>query len=199
MPFSFSFTLTVPGLVNPFSAPSQLSASAAPQPKQALLDARSDILAHGDTAVSHRRPPSPSLLPPLSRKRGWVPSDSEPSHAAAIPTSTNGYLDTPAKYRDMMANTNEDEIEEMVAGKLLIRSHTSAYVRTSRISRRLSPPRPSIAVSTCWHAGVLYEILPAYTPTQCSAHVYPIRHRLKCLPSKSNIAPCHRNLHSMFK
>ncbi|OSX64106.1 hypothetical protein POSPLADRAFT_1045228 [Postia placenta MAD-698-R-SB12] len=116
MPFSFSFTLTVPGLVNPFSAPSQLSASAAPQPKQALLDARSDILTHGDTAVSHRRPPSPSLLPPLSRKRGWVPSDSEPSHAAAIPTSTNGYLDTPAKYRDMMANTNEDdEIEEMVA------------------------------------------------------------------------------------
>ncbi|KAI0358250.1 hypothetical protein OH77DRAFT_1421566 [Trametes cingulata] len=106
MVFSFSFSLAVPGITNPFAAAEQ----PAPPPKL-----------HYDTDVQHssaprRRPPSPSLLPPLSRKRGWVPSSAEPSHPAPMHTSTSGYLDTPAKYRDMAAESAEqDEVEEMVA------------------------------------------------------------------------------------
>ena len=65
-----------------------------------------------------RRPISPCLAPPqpLAKKRGWVPSSSEMSVPAAVETSTNGYLDTPAKYRDQ-ARTADDDLEEMVAGK----------------------------------------------------------------------------------
>ncbi|KAI0369749.1 hypothetical protein BV20DRAFT_333739 [Pilatotrama ljubarskyi] len=106
MVFSFSFSLSVPGITNPFAVAQQ----PAPPPKL-----------HYDTDVQHsaaprRRPPSPSLLPPLSRKRGWVPSSAEPSLPAPMHTSTSGYLDTPAKYRDMAAESAEqDEVEEMVA------------------------------------------------------------------------------------
>ena len=120
MPFSFSFTLTVPGLTNPFSSPPEPKL-APPAPRLARLDAGSDIQGYHATAPI-RRAPSPSLQPPLSRKRGWVPSAPEYSSPAANPTSTSGYLDTPAKYREMASAYNEgDEAEEMVAGECLIR------------------------------------------------------------------------------
>lgn len=69
------------------------------------------------------RRPHPATLPPslpLSRKRGWVPSEPEVSQAATIPASSSGYLDTPAKYRDFTITPEmrtEDEVEEMVAGE----------------------------------------------------------------------------------
>lgn len=113
MPFSFSFTLTIPGLSNPFSAAGQ-SSSAPPESESSLYV---DDSKQRPAVPPHRRAPSPSLLPPLSRKRGWVPSNSELSHATAVPTLTNGYLDTPGKYRDMITASNaEEDIEEMVAG-----------------------------------------------------------------------------------
>ncbi|KAI8985784.1 hypothetical protein BD414DRAFT_489226 [Trametes punicea] len=103
MVFSFSFTLSVPGISNPFAAP------ALPAPPHYHTDVQ-------HSSVSRRRPPSPSLLPPLSKKRGWVPSSPEPSRPASIHTSTSGYLDTPAKYRDMAhQSAQQDQVEEMVA------------------------------------------------------------------------------------
>lgn len=120
MPFSFSFSLTVPGLTNPFSSPPEPEPSP-PTPRLARLDAGSDIQGYRGTAPI-RRAPSPSLQPPLSRKRGWVPSAPEYSSPTANPTSTSGYLDTPAKYRDMASAYNEGgEVEEMIAGVCLIR------------------------------------------------------------------------------
>ncbi|CCM02602.1 uncharacterized protein FIBRA_04705 [Fibroporia radiculosa] len=108
MPFSFSFTLTVPGITNPFSTLCEPTPSLG-QGNNGFPDAEGDK--NGSKAQLYRRPPSPSLLPPRSRKRGWVPANSEISQAAAIPTSTSGYLDTPAKYREMASNG--DELEEM--------------------------------------------------------------------------------------
>ncbi|KAI0676018.1 hypothetical protein C8Q78DRAFT_1007677 [Trametes maxima] len=103
MVFSFSFNLSVPGITNPFAAATE------PAPSRYDTDMQ-------HSSIPRRRPPSPSLLPPLSRKRGWVPSSSEPSRPAPMHTSTSGYLDTPAKYRDMAYESTEQvEIEEMVA------------------------------------------------------------------------------------
>ncbi|KAF9219703.1 hypothetical protein BS17DRAFT_788639 [Gyrodon lividus] len=113
MPFPFTFSLNVPGLHNPFLA----------QP--GLAQSRSTRSNHVPTPISRHisaRPPrriSPcsSLSPPvpLARKRGWVPSTPEPSQATTSATSTRGYLDTPAKYRDMPQREPEQEAEEMIA------------------------------------------------------------------------------------
>ncbi|KAH9933425.1 uncharacterized protein B0H18DRAFT_983630 [Fomitopsis serialis] len=114
MPFSFSFTLAVPGLTNPFSNPPEPE-PLPPQPRLASLDAGSNKQGYRDITPVNRRAPSPSLQPPLSRKRGWVPSAPEYSSPIASPTSTSGYLDTPAKYREMASAYSEDGVEEMVA------------------------------------------------------------------------------------
>ncbi|OJT03329.1 hypothetical protein TRAPUB_6107 [Trametes pubescens] len=104
MPFPFSFSLAAPGITNPFAVTEQ------PAPP---FHYDTDVQ---HTSVPHRRPPSPSLLPPRSRKRGWVPSSAEPSRPTSYHTSTSGYLDTPAKYRDMASESAEqDEVEDMVA------------------------------------------------------------------------------------
>ena len=76
---------------------------------------------HGNVnADKHpRRPASPCLAPPqpLAKKRGWVLPNSEPSVHTAMENSTNGYLHTPAKYRDMAERAEADEIDEMVGGE----------------------------------------------------------------------------------
>lgn len=121
MPFPFSFRFTVPGIPNPFLAPTSIP------PRSKALTSEQTRVNNGLTASriglgeSGRRSPSPFLAPPrpLARKRGWIPSDSELSRATAVSTSTSGYLDTPAKYRDMAPSNDhdEDEIEEMVGGE----------------------------------------------------------------------------------
>ncbi|KAJ6494898.1 hypothetical protein C8R47DRAFT_1117738 [Mycena vitilis] len=108
--FPFTFKLAVPGL-NPFSSPTETP----PQPpstvgsiSQSPDEFRSRPLR--PTNISHRRPsPSPSPAP-HSRKRGWDPSLAEPSQSTTL-TSSSGYLDTPAKYRDMVAHQSGDEFE----------------------------------------------------------------------------------------
>jgi len=110
MQFPFTFTLSIPGLHNPFLA----------NPGPVLAQSR---IQGGTTsreiALPLPRLPHPnSLSPPapIFRKRGWIPSEPEPSHAATFAASTTGYLDTPAKYRDMPLRDPEQEAEEMIAG-----------------------------------------------------------------------------------
>ena len=156
MPFSFSFTLTVPGLTNPFSSPPEPE-PAPPTPRLARLDAGSDIQGYRSTAPI-RRAPSPSLQPPLSRKRGWVPSAPEYSSPTANPTSTSGYLDTPAKYREMASAYDEgDEVEEMVAGECLICLYANV-----RFQREYTPVLICGRVKTSTSA--------------CGLHVFGCRH-----------------------
>ncbi|KAG1770213.1 hypothetical protein EDD22DRAFT_866635 [Suillus occidentalis] len=118
MPFPFTFSFRVPGLHNPFTAQSAVKLSRGDR-KDAQLDPAAAI-SRRDRAFPPPRcaSPSPSLSPfvPLNRKRGWVPSISEPSQAATSAASTRGYLDTPAKYRDMAYEVPEQEfVEEMFA------------------------------------------------------------------------------------
>ncbi|KAH9849842.1 hypothetical protein C2E23DRAFT_837511 [Lenzites betulinus] len=109
MPFPFSFNLAVPGITNPFAAAAERDQAPAAVHYNANVQ-------HSEVSASRRRPPSPSLLPPRSRKRGWAPSSAEPSRPTSIHASTSGYLDTPAKYRDMASESPEqDEVEEMIA------------------------------------------------------------------------------------
>lgn len=129
MPFPFTFRLSVPGLHNPFSA----AAGAQPEPglRQTPASdrhrARQTPVYHPSRISTqiplppHRRtfastPYSLSPPVPLARKRGWVPSSPEPCQATTSATSTNGYLDTPAKYRHMPKREPEREMEEMIAG-----------------------------------------------------------------------------------
>ncbi|KAJ7707626.1 hypothetical protein B0H17DRAFT_1033300 [Mycena rosella] len=110
MPFPFTFKLAVPGL-NPFASPTEThphstvaSTSQSPE-KPRSRPARPNN-------INNRRPsPSPSPSAPVSRKRGWEPSFAEPSQSAATLASSSGYLDTPAKYREMVARPSGDEFE----------------------------------------------------------------------------------------
>ncbi|KAG9309908.1 hypothetical protein JVU11DRAFT_9940 [Chiua virens] len=110
MQFPFTFTLNVPGLHNPFLA----------KPGPALAQSRIEgpsISRQISSLPPPRFPPANSFPPPppLARKRGWIPSEPEPSQAATSAASTAGYLDTPAKYRDMPLRGPEEEVEEMIA------------------------------------------------------------------------------------
>ncbi|KAH7910294.1 hypothetical protein BJ138DRAFT_1009114 [Hygrophoropsis aurantiaca] len=111
MPFPFTFNLSVPGLQNPFSAPSQIGS------RNDKKDVEPQAIRRIAALPPHRISPSPSLSAPLplSRKRGWTPSTPEPSRASTNATSTRGYLDTPAKYRDMAHEAPERETEDLIA------------------------------------------------------------------------------------
>ena len=123
MVFSFSFKLSVPGIINPFTAAAEAEVEAAANSEQASLPKLhfdGDVLppVPSTSTIATRRPPSPSILPPVSKKRGWVPSYPEPSRPTPMHASTSGYLDTPAKYRDMVYETaDQEEMEELVAGE----------------------------------------------------------------------------------
>jgi len=109
MQFPFTFSFSVPGLHNPFLA--KPGPTATQSRKEGALSRQLASL------PPSRFPPVNTLAPPvpLARKRGWIPSEPEPSHATTYPTSTTGYLDTPAKYRDVPLREPEEEAEEMIA------------------------------------------------------------------------------------
>ncbi|KAI6008579.1 hypothetical protein EDC04DRAFT_2581980 [Pisolithus marmoratus] len=133
MPFPFTFRLSVPGLNNPFLAASssQPESGSHQRPVDDRLLGHTASSTSGSALIPARRIPIPphrhrtlatthlhSLSPPvpLARKRGWVPSSPEPSQATTNNTSTSGYLDTPAKYRNHMCEREpERETEEMIA------------------------------------------------------------------------------------
>ena len=132
MPFTFNFTFAVP---NPFSAFStnldQIQPNSCSTVKPSL-SAPTVTFNNLDTNPLQarlplrraRRAPSPISSAPLAKKRGWRPSSSEPSYPSATSTSSSGYFDTPAKYRDMASNdsdnndkrTNPQDQDEMEGG-----------------------------------------------------------------------------------
>lgn len=154
MVFSFNFSLSVPGITNPFTVAAAANSEAeAPVPKL-HFDTGGDVHGVQPSSIPRRRPPSPSVLPPLSKKRGWVPSSPEPSRPAPIHTSTSGYLDTPAKYRDMAhENADQDEIEEMVGGECRlslfmgppIRSVSASEMMLRLLELKYAPYRPTLS------------------------------------------------------
>ncbi|KAF8206344.1 hypothetical protein K438DRAFT_1817036 [Mycena galopus ATCC 62051] len=111
MPFPFTFKLAVPGL-NPFSSPTE---EAPPDLGYGYASPSAEVSRSRPARpnnINQRRPsPSPSPAAPLSRKRGWDPSLAEPSQSSATLASSSGYLDTPAKYREMVARQSGDEFE----------------------------------------------------------------------------------------
>ncbi|CAK5269386.1 unnamed protein product [Mycena citricolor] len=121
MPFPFTFKFAVPGL-NPFATqepqPVPVASSSSGPFRPPTSPAR-----HRDR---HTRPQtipdrtsssrSPSASAPISRKRGWDPSLAEPSLSTTTLTSGSGYLDTPAKYREMAISSrrgDDSEVTEM--------------------------------------------------------------------------------------
>jgi hypothetical protein len=103
MQFPFTFQFSVPGILNPFAARTR------PEPKAPI-----QTQPRGVPVKLPRRlpPPKPKSLSneaplPLSRKRGWVPSLSEPTQSTIELSSYEaaGYFNTvtpsPGKYKDM--------------------------------------------------------------------------------------------------
>jgi hypothetical protein len=128
----FTFSISVPGTINPFSRSPDPSNSAS----ASLTPVSADQPPPGRPWL---RRPHPSSLPPpvpLARKRGWQPSNPEPSLAATIATSTSGYLDIHPKYCDPIVTQEprkEDEgsMEMIAGGYYLYRiTHISGCINT---------------------------------------------------------------------
>ena len=101
MVFPFTFALNIPEIINPFTLRSsnQYPVTGTNNNGNAVLSHASDVR-RSRAALQNITRPSRSPTPmPLSRKRGWEPSFSEPSYSTPTLASTAGYLDTPAKYR----------------------------------------------------------------------------------------------------
>jgi len=118
MPFPFTFNFSVPGLSNPFTnpPPPESTSTAGPshsnsQPDADILNIRSNTHDSHYGSLNSNGHLSPNIqtdlgsrgrrTPSQSRKRGWEPSFAEPSQSMTTLASSNGYLDTPAKYRDL--------------------------------------------------------------------------------------------------
>lgn len=87
--FPFTFTMSVPGIMNPFAKSPYLLSGATDSRNIANGLQGKRLLSLAD------RRPHPSSLPPpvpLARKRGWQPSSPEPSPATTVTTSTTGHL-----------------------------------------------------------------------------------------------------------
>lgn len=102
MVFPFTFALNIPDIINPFTLRASNQAPVVGTSDNAVISHDSDTrrsraALQKTTRLRPSRSPTPT--PPLSRKRGWEPSFSEPSYSTTTLASTAGYLDTPAKYR----------------------------------------------------------------------------------------------------
>lgn len=110
MLFPFTFSISVPGIMNPFST--------SPDPPNDAGDSPAPITINNlqEKRWLAVRRPHPSALPPpipLARKRGWQPSSPEPSPAAAVTASTCGHVNVPPKYRDFTVTPEAREEEEV--------------------------------------------------------------------------------------
>ncbi|KAH0582414.1 hypothetical protein H2248_010357 [Termitomyces sp. 'cryptogamus'] len=113
MPFPFTFSLSVPGLSNPFGSGTRSEQQLPPTP----VDKHGSLQSHKQKIrITRPRPPPDSsgspVLTPLSRKRGWEPAFVSTSQSTTTLASTSGYLDTPSKYRTM-TERSADEFHEV--------------------------------------------------------------------------------------
>lgn len=103
MVFPFTFTLNIPGLINPFAShQSNQTPIGRANGGNAVVSHDSEVSSSRAAfhKIAHpRSSSSPSPPTRFSGKRGWEPSSSEPCRSATTLASTAGYLDTPAKYR----------------------------------------------------------------------------------------------------
>lgn len=119
MVFPFTFTLNIPGISNPFAFRKPNETPIDSPNGHAVISHDSDVRRSRAALTKINRPPSLSPSPtPLSRKRGWEPSFSEPSYSTTTLASTAGYLDTPAKYRHTIPDeyhniTMSDSIDQV--------------------------------------------------------------------------------------
>ncbi|KAG6865579.1 hypothetical protein C0991_001338 [Blastosporella zonata] len=98
--------LSVPGLSNPFVSTEQTPPT--PVDRFGKVPQKQKKI-----QITRPRPPPSPVLPSKSRKRGWEPSFASTSRSTPTLASTSGYLDTPAKYRDMAERTTSaDEFHE---------------------------------------------------------------------------------------
>lgn len=115
--FPFTFTMSVPGIINPFTKTPYLLSGATDSCN--IANGRQGN--HSLSLADHR--PHPSSLPPpvpLARKRGWQPSSPEPSPAATVTTSTTGHLNVHPAYRNSTISPEargEDQESEMAPGR----------------------------------------------------------------------------------
>jgi hypothetical protein len=129
MVFPFTFKFSVSGLFNPFASAPVLGSEQGTRSHQSpdtchsqavppvypnhhpishpiQIPQTSRRISRANLPKINRPRPSPSPSPaPVSRKRGWEP-DPSPTWSTTSLTlaSTSGYLDTPAKYREMAAS-----------------------------------------------------------------------------------------------
>lgn len=157
MPFPFTFSFSVPGLSNPFSSP---TLSPHKDPVTAIPSPTT-----GKQEISRRRP-SPALPSgPTSRKRGWEPAFVEPSQSTTTLASSSGYLDTPAKYRDMADSSHIDELHEaeMIASDIGGLSFSAC----------LLPAPPNLAICTCSADVTIYTpTTPGPSPSLLPTHSF---------------------------
>ena len=129
MVFPFTFKFSVSGLFNPFASAPVLASEQGTRSHQSpdtchsqavppvypnhhpishpiQIPQTSRRISRANLPKINRPRPSPSPSPaPISRKRGWEPDPSPTWSTTSLTlTSTSGYLDTPAKYREMAAS-----------------------------------------------------------------------------------------------
>ncbi|EKM82058.1 hypothetical protein AGABI1DRAFT_105422 [Agaricus bisporus var. burnettii JB137-S8] len=127
--FPFTFTFSYPGLPNPFSPnygpPESHSPSRPMLSNQVHTDQTTPRHSQGldtmpypqnrfATLTSPPHTASTIVSKPPNLKRGWEPAFVEPSRLTATLASSNGYLDTPAKYREIAsAEPEHDQPEDL--------------------------------------------------------------------------------------
>ena len=122
MVFPFTFALNIPDVINPFTFRKSNQTPAVGTNGDAVISHESDTrrsraALQKIARLRRTRTRSPTPTPPLSRKRGWEPSISEPRYSTTL-ASTAGYLDTPARYRQNIPDeyhhiTMSDSIDQV--------------------------------------------------------------------------------------
>ncbi|EGN95101.1 hypothetical protein SERLA73DRAFT_143163 [Serpula lacrymans var. lacrymans S7.3] len=118
-----------------------------------------------------------------SLKRGWVPSIPEPSQATTSAASSRGYLDTPAKYRDMACEDTQTAAEDLGAElpPAKRRRTLAGSIVSTALSAALIGTAVGLTVYRLWRdRGKESEQLPPPPPYQQGDWVPP--HEIQVTP-----------------
>ncbi|KAJ3984100.1 hypothetical protein F5890DRAFT_1519348 [Lentinula detonsa] len=202
-PFPFTFSLTVPGLANPFSAsplyPYQQSLRTQNEAGTSTMKTRrrSNLDEHGNEdelnlskhhPKSRRASPSPVELG-SSRKRGWEPAFAgEPSLAPTFVTVSNGYLDTSAKLgKQNGLNAHEQAVEELQHPPAKRRRTLAGSIVSTAVNAALVGTAVGLTVYRLWRDRGIGKHMeqqitgedspspppPPYTPSSPDVNVIP--------------------------